>query len=218
MKAAQVERFLAQVEANPPQPEQKRCGSCGAWKRVEDFYPSRRKLKSGLIAVTPDAYCKECRRDRAKERYHRQKAADPEGLLARKKRYKEHEDAERRRRRSREYSTARRRAEGKREIGPRVKDHDAGRCLPAEPLKAVILERLLVESKTELADSSGVEERRIFAIAEGECQSVRQDLADRFFTNLGEPDRLNELYPIPERLIGYGYLDPKGILKDRAES
>lgn len=213
ISSAQKARFLALVkDVEQDALNKRKCSTCGEYKTLDEFYRTKEKLKSGLVAIRPDCRCKECRRRQAKERYYRQKSEGVD-LKARRERYRENEDAERRQAREREYKAMRRREEGKPVAGPRALKRQGYEHVPVEPISE-FLESLDIP-RSSLAHHLGIDERELARVTERMYKTTRLATVDKILTALGCPEELNALYPIEEeeKLVGYHYLDPDGVLQ-----
>lgn len=206
--------FLEEAAVKPLNVQMhKRCSRCEELKPVTLFHTERQKLASGLIAVYPTARCKKCTAELCKERRDRQ---IEEGVDVRGKwrEYRRREDPEDIRRRGREYAANRRRKEGRPVRGSRMKEREADPRLPAAPLARLLKTEIAKHGMEAIVSFTGLDERQLRGIRELECASVKLSTADRIFTGLGYPEKIQELYPIeePEKLVGWHYLDPKGLL------
>lgn len=206
---AQIQRFLDSIPLRIAEPTHRRCSRCTDTKPLEDFSSVRKRLKSGLTSIYPDTWCRECRRQDARARYARKKAADPEKLAAQRRRAYDREDPEKRRERSRRYSMEKRRKEGVPERGPRKPQaKSSGPTLPTAPLRELV--ETLDLSEVYLSPSLT---RRLWDLRHGQEEFTLYTI-DSFLSALGCPEKLNELYPIEEpKPTRYELLDPDGILK-----
>lgn len=197
----------------------KKCTKCGELKPLADFSIRKDKLKCGLIYVRPESSCRKCTSERNKKAAARRKA---EGRTSseRSRRWKakmSEAKKEERRRKDRERQTNRRREEG---IPPRnfkKRPPEKELRVPVEPASVLVEVLLETHSKKEIAMISGVNERLLLRMEKQEEPHIHIELVDKLLTAFERQDDLDELYPLknpePEPLIGYGVLDPKGILE-----
>jgi len=144
------------------------CRACGRWRSVLDFTPNP---KTGA----PLPRCQACIRAANRASYRR--------ML---------EDAERHERRkeySRIYGEARRRAAGvparQWSSWDRLPDHNRLARLKIEPLAEVVLRELRAATLRELAERSGVPERRIYQVTHYETAFISATVADRLLVACG---------------------------------
>lgn len=212
IREANIRRFKERVASFEAQPEVKPCSRCGVVKSVADFYHTKRKLSSGVIAVFPQQPCKECKR--AAVKVERERLIEQGEYYERKWRYEQQLPRERRLARKREWEAGRRRRNGAR---PRQKetpeDRDHVSVAPISAFLVAFLERTEV-SRAEIADRTGVSERALYRVEHRTAPTVRLDTVDKILTGLDCSEELNVLYPLeePEKLVGYHYLDPEGVL------
>lgn len=83
--------------------------------------------------------------------------------------------------------------------------------LPVEPIAEFLEGRS--EDRTQLSEVTGVHERRLLGIERRECATVTLPMVDKILVGLGCMEEMNNLYPTDDDLVGYGVLDPKGLLK-----
>lgn len=196
-------RFRARIETHVVEPESRPCAACGETKPLAAFYHKKRRLKSGVLAIFPDSYCKGCWGARVKARRDRMAA---EGRMPPRPR----ENRKRDRERKRENEAARRRERGvpPRNFGrPRPQDGPKDPRLPTPPL-AGFLEREL--ERTPLAAieaATGISERRLLDIRKRAAPTVRLSTVGAILDGLGFPEELHLLYP--DRSVGYHYIPPE---------
>lgn len=182
---------------------------------MTDFHTDRRKLKSGLVAVYPASRCAECHAKDCKERRDRQ-MKEGINIKAIWRKYHAEEDREKSRRRGREYAASKRRKMGipVRGCGPYKRESEADRRLPIVPIAELLKAEIDKHGMDAVASFTSVDERRLRGIREQEYSTIKSSTVDRILAGLGCPEKLQELYPIeePEKLVGWHYLDPKGLL------
>lgn len=215
-KSEALERF-AQIEYAAI--THKKCTKCEETKPVADFPIRRESRKCGVIYVRPEAACRKCCADRARRNEERRRAEGGVDSTERARRWRAKltpEKKEEQRRKDRERATIRRREEG---IKPRNFSKPRTpqtHLVPIEPA-SVLLEVLIEEglTKAEIAARSGVNERRLYEIHKCAVPHTELDNVDKLLIAFDRQDDLNELYPPeePEPLIGYGVIDPEGVLK-----
>ena len=121
------------------------------------------------------------------------------------------------RRYQREYKAAKRREQG---VPARKSAKETRVVVPVEPISVLL--HLLEESYTreEISIRSGVEERRLYDIANLAVPNTSIDNVDKLLMGFDRESDLNELYPLEEKeelVAGYYYLDPEGVLKTPEE-
>jgi hypothetical protein len=214
--AAKRKEALARLAADDDEViTHKACSKCGELKPLSEFSTRKTKLRCGLIRCRPEASCRTCVSERCKEWRRRKEAEGHDPRAKDRERYRNltPEQKQRRQERNRENSAARRRQEG---IPPRNLKKRRRHEVPVEPT-AVLLEALMALgfTKKEIALRSGVDERELYRMETLEAAMVSIDHVDKILIAFDRQDDLNELYPPPperEVLIGYGVLDPDGIL------
>jgi hypothetical protein len=192
-------------EEDSPLPESKRCSRCRKFKKAETFGITKRKLKSGVVSRSLNAWCKACAALAEKERKQRLEAKGVD-VKARKR------EQDRRwranlspaklaalREREREWQAITRRKNGHGAYGARrgAQENNEGDRLPPGPLVDFLEAKL--GSDTEgigmLAHRSGIAQRRIYGLLHGEYEKVALSTIDKLLLGLGAPHMLAILYP-----------------------
>jgi hypothetical protein len=121
----------------------------------------------------------------------------------------------RRRQRHREWAAAKRRKEGIPARKFKVPRTSGSKRLPTEPIAQFIESR--PEGRTEMAEMTGIEERRLYAIQRREYKTTELEIIDAILVGLDANGVMNDLYPVEDRPVGWGVLDPEGVLEDYCE-
>lgn len=214
-----LEEWFAKL-ASTNAPTRKRCAKCETIKPLEEFHVEKYKTKSGLISTWPASYCKKCRNREVRERRKRKLKEDPKGTREREREYKRRYAARypgRQNEQQRQSRYQRAQKEG-RAIQPRKqirKWSDERKRVPIEPAHVLVtVLRGMGYSLKELAERSGVQERRLSDIEHMRSAQTHIDNVDRLLIAFDRQDDLQEMYPLeePEPLVGYNVLDPEGVL------
>lgn len=209
---AHKRRFIEDVRNRDPklEPTEKRCPGCGVTKPLEDFGIRKYKRASGLVAVLPRGRCKQCDAKRVAEWKRRKIEEGTWEEFAKRKKVK---NSAKRKEYIREWKAAKRREEGAKPRGGR----DSRVVVPVEPISGFLRQLEERHTREEIATRSGVEERRLYDIANCATPNTSLDNVDKLLMAFDREDLLDELYPLEddgkEVIVGYYYLDPEGILK-----
>lgn len=202
--------------ADSPEPDQKRCSSCGAWKPLGDFYLRKHRTKFGGVSVFPHSECRACEIARHRRYKERKKA---EGVWEEMRaRHEANLDKEKRRIRERERKAAKRREEGapiRRQTPALIESKHAG--YPAAPLAAFLREEVDARTLPAVAAAVGMAQRQITGLLRCEHETITLATIDKILTGLGCPEEIHFLYPAEEEsLPAYRYLVPDSLQGEAA--
>lgn len=207
ISAAAIERFRRGLAERVAEPTHKRCARCEEVKSVEGFSSRKRKRKSGIVAVAPAGYCKPCEAERVAAWKQRK---IKEGTWHKyRERNERNRDKAKLRQYQREWHAAKRREEG-RAVRAKGSTPAVNHWLPAAPLVTFLRRAEEIYDQGQIAELTGVAQRRLYAILKAEVQLVRLSTVDQLLTGLSCPEVFHDLYPAEERPAGYFYLDPEG--------
>jgi hypothetical protein len=183
------------------------CSKCKQEKPIDQFPTRWYKPKEGKKYKVPHTPCYECKRE--ENRVQKQKAKDKGIYYEREKKYKKkykERNLAKVRQKQREYAAAKRRENGAKPNARSSKRIKKGKAtlLPIDPIKQYL--NSLDKTKHQIAEYTNIDSGVIGRIMTGKDASIKdgikthvtEHLVDRILVELGEPHKLNELYPLED--------------------
>lgn len=181
-------------EARKPEnePTEKRCSRCGINKPMARFRIYKRKRKSGYTTVAPRSQCRHCEEE-IFDKWRAERKADGTWPGYEKRKQEKIRATGKRREYQREWAAAKRRQMGIKGNGHRPKNGKVE--VPVGPIKAFLAKEMESRDRQAIIAASGLPERRLYSIEQGECKHVFLATVDALLTGLGCPEEMHFLYP-----------------------